>query len=78
MPDHEPKIPEPPVLGLDDYQRLVEPKPAAELAGGFHHLSLKRIPDFPKPVRLSATKNAYVLGEILDWIERRKAQREAA
>ena len=33
---------------------------------------------FPKPVKVGTHSIRFVLGEVLDWVEERKAQREAS
>jgi predicted DNA-binding transcriptional regulator AlpA len=46
------------------------------LAGNLSTASIYRLPDFPKPVRVSAGRRAWVLAEVQDWIAARIADRD--
>jgi predicted DNA-binding transcriptional regulator AlpA len=48
------------------------------LAGNLSTASIYRLPDFPKPVRVSAGRRAWVLAEVQDWIAARIADRDQA
>lgn len=56
---------------------LISPAEAARLVG-YHRHSLRRIPDFPRPVRLASNKSAYALTEVRDWAMRKIAERDSA
>jgi prophage regulatory protein len=46
------------------------------LAGNLSTATIYRLPDFPKPVRVSAGRRAWVLAEVQDWIAARIADRD--
>jgi predicted DNA-binding transcriptional regulator AlpA len=46
------------------------------LAGNLSTASIYRLANFPKPVRVSAGRRAWVLAEVQDWIAARIADRD--
>lgn len=63
----------------DDHpvSRLVRIKEVEALVGK-KKSSIYADPTFPRPVKIGARASAWVLAEILRWVEQRIAQREAA
>ncbi len=57
---------------------LLSPKKTAELVGLVREslFDLSRKGKFPKPVRVTSTRTAYLASEVAEWIEQRKAERE--
>lgn len=67
-------------LAPDPYQTLID-NHEADLRSGTtrkYREKLVREGKFPKPVKIGPRSVRYVLGEVLDWVEERKAQREAS
>lgn len=56
---------------------LLSPRKVAELVGLAREslFDMTRKGKFPKPVKISTTRVAYVASEIAEWIEARKQQR---